>query len=44
MPSGTMRDPQVSAAELSQVAAEEKEDIISMIAGSEDRNNTLEIR
>jgi hypothetical protein len=44
MPSGTMCDPQVSAAELSQVAAAEKEEIISKIAGSEDRNNTLKIR
>jgi hypothetical protein len=39
-----MCDPQVSAAELSQVAAAEKEEIISKIAGSEDRNNTLKIR
>jgi len=40
MPSGTMRVPQISAAELSKVAAA---DIISKIAGSEDRNNTLKI-
>jgi hypothetical protein len=44
MLSGTMSVPQVSAAELSKVAAAEKDAIISKIAGSERRNNILTLR